>query len=167
MEFPNSGKLDTKNSITVTAWVKPDAPGKIIEFRPRGVTFGIRSPDILYARFVRRNGRPTKTVKTRRRGVTLRQWSYLAITYDQRTGMGTIWRNSRPIAFQKLGWIRLATKKPLRLGGLTRGRRPFSGSITCLQVYSDALTGPQIKNVQNVCFKPGTNHQPRLKPIEY
>lgn len=163
MEFPNSGKLDTKNSITVTAWVKPDAPGKIIEFRPRGVTFGIRSPDILYARFVRRNGRPTKTVKTRRRGVTLRQWSYLAITYDQRTGMGTIWRNSRPIAFQKLGWIRLATKKPLRLGGLTRGRRPFSGSITCLQVYSDALTGPQIKNVQNVCFKPGTNHQPRRK----
>lgn len=159
VEFPNNGKLDTKNSITVIVWVKPDGPGKIIEYKPRGVTFGIRSPDILYARFIRRNGRPTKTVKTRRRGVTLRQWNYIAITYDQRSGMGTIWRNSRPIAFQKLGWIRLATKKPLRVGGAIRGRRPFRGSITCLQVYRDALTGPQIKNVQNVCFRPGTNYQ--------
>ena len=159
VEFPNNGKLDTKNSITVTVWVKPDGPGKIFEYKPRGVTFGIRSQDTLYVRFIRRNGRPTKTVKTRRRGVILGKWNYIAVTYDQRTGTGTIWRNSRPIAFQKLGWIRLATKNPLRLGGATRARRPFRGSITCLQIYSDALTGPQIKNVQNVCFKPGDNLQ--------
>lgn len=158
VEFPNRGKLDTKNSITVIAWVKPDGPGKIVEYKPKGVTFGIRSPDTLYVRFTRRNGRPTKPVKTRRRGVTLRKWNYIAVTYDQRTGTGTIWRNSRPMAFQKLGWIRLATKNALRLGGATRGRRSFRGSITCLQVYSDALTGPQIKNVQNVCFRPGNNY---------
>lgn len=157
MEFPNSGKLDTKNSITVTVWVKPDGPGTIFEYKPRGVTFGIRSPDTLYVRFIRRNGRPTKTVKTKRRGVILRKWNYIAVTYDQRTGTGTIWRNSRPIAFQKLGWIRLATKNPFRLGGTTRTRRRFRGSMTCLQIYSDALTGPQIKNVQNVCIRPGNN----------
>lgn len=157
VEFPNSGKLDTKNSITVTVWVKPDGPGKIFEYKPRGVTFGIRSSDTLYVRFTRRNGRLSKTVKTRRRGVILRKWNYIAVTYDQRTGTGTIWRNSRPIAFQKLGWIRLATSNPLRLGGATRTRRPFRGSMTCLQIYSDALTGPQIKNVQNVCIRPGNN----------
>ena len=157
IEFPNSGKLDTKNSITVIAWVKPEGPGTIIQYKPRGVTFGIRSRDTLYARFTRRNGRPTKTVKTRRRAITLRRWNYIAITYDQRSGVGTIWRNSRPIAIQKLGWIRLATNKPLRVGGAPRGRRPFRGSITCLQVYKDALSGPQIKNVQNVCFGPGNN----------
>ena len=137
------------------AWVKPEGPGKIIEFKPRGVTFGIQLRDTLYARFVRRNGRPTKTVKTRRRGIALKKWNYIAVTYDQRSGVGTIWRNSRPIAFQKIGWIRLATKNPLRVGGAARGRRPFRGSITCLQVYKDALSGPQIKNVQNVCFGPG------------
>lgn len=155
IEFPNNGKLDTKNSITITAWVKPDGPGKIIEYKPRGVTFGIRSRDVLYARLIRRNGRPTKTVQTRRRGIALRKWNYIALTYDQRSGIATIWRNSRPSAFQKLGWIRLATKNPLRVGGASRGRRPFRGSITCLQVYKDALTGPQIKSVQNICFGPG------------
>ena len=87
--------------------------------------------------------------------ILLRQWNYVAVTYNQRSGIGTIWRNSRPIAFQKLGWVRLATKSPLRVGGAPRGRRPFRGSIACLQVYKDALTGPQIKNVQNICFGPG------------
>ena len=155
IEFPNNGKLDTKNSITVILWVRPEGPGTMIRYKPRGVTFGIHSRDSLYSRFIRRNGRSSKTIKTRRRAILLRQWNYVAVTYNQRSGIGTIWRNSRPIAFQKLGWIRLATKSPLRVGGAPRGRRPFRGSIACLQVYKDALTGPQIKNVQNICFGPG------------
>lgn len=148
IQFPNSGKLDTKNSMTLITWLKPDAPGKFLEYKPRGVAFGIGSRNVLYARFMRRNGKETKIVKSRRRGIPLRKWSYIAFTYDQRSGIATVWRNSLPIAFQNLGWMRLATENPVRVQG-------FSGSISCLQIYHDALTGPQIKSVRNICFETG------------
>lgn len=44
--------------------------------------------------------------------------------------------------------MRLATENPVRIQG-------FSGSISCLQIYHDALTGPQIKSVRNICFQTG------------
>lgn len=134
--------------MTVITWLKPNVPGKFLEYKPRGVAFGIGSRNVLYARFMRRNGKKTKIVKSRWRGIPLRKWSYIAFTYDQRSGIATVWRNSLPVAFQNLGWMRLATENPVRVQG-------FSGSISCLQIYQDALTGPQIKSVRNVCFEPG------------
>ena len=148
IQFPNGGKLDTKNAITVITWIRPDAPGKFLEYQPKGVSFGIGSGETLYARFVRRNGQAAKIIKTKRRVIPMRKWSYIAFTYDQRSGDAVIWRNSLPIAFQNLGWIRLATRNSMRIQGIT-------GSISCLQIYQDALTGPQIKSVQNVCFGTG------------
>ena len=155
VDFPNQGKLDTKDSITILVWIYPEGPGTILKYQPTGVGLGITSSGVIYAKFNRRTGKPGKTVRTPSRRVKWRQWYYIGVTYDQRRGIATIWRESRPLKSQNIGWIRLATKTPVRLGGGPKYRTPYKGRIACVQIYSDALTGPQIRKVKNICFPPG------------
>ena len=103
--------------------------------------------DTLYVHFIRRNGRRTRVLMKRR--LRPRRWNYVGATYDKRTGIATLWLDSRPILSQNIKRIQLATKKTAYMGGTFRGR------IACMQVYSDPLTGPQIKKVKNRCNKPG------------
>ena len=146
IRFPNNGRLDAKNSLTLVAWVLPMGRGPIFEYF-RGVRFWVVRSDTLYVHFIRRNGRRTRVLMKRR--LRPRRWNYVAATYDKRTGMATLWLDSRPILSQNIKRIQLATKKTAYMGGTFRGR------IACMQVYSEPLTGPQIKKVKNLCNKPG------------
>lgn len=58
--FPNKGKLDTKNSITITAWVYPKSSGPLFHYLPSGVRLWLINPRTLYARFVPRSKRPIR-----------------------------------------------------------------------------------------------------------
>lgn len=146
IRFPNSGKLDVKDSITLLAWIFPIGRGPIFEYF-RGMRFWVVRSDTLYVQFKRRNGRPTRALIKRR--LYPRRWNYVGCTYNQRTGIATLWVDSRPVLTQNIKRIRLATKTTAYMGGTFRGR------IACMQVYSKALTGPQIKKVKNLCNKPG------------
>ena len=146
IRFPNTGRLDAKDSITLLAWVLPMGRGPIFEFF-RGVRFWVVRSDTLYVHFIRRNGRRTRVLMKRR--LKPRQWNYVGATYNKRTGIATLWLDSRPILTQNIKRVQLATKTTAYMGGTFRGR------IACMQVYSEALTGPQIKKVKNLCNKPG------------
>lgn len=122
------------------------ARGPIFEYF-RGIKFWVVRSDTLYVHFKRRNGRPTRVLIKRR--LNPRRWNYVGATYNQRTGIATLWVDSRPILTQNIKRIRLATKTTAYMGATFRGR------IACMQVYSVALTGPQIKKVKNLCNKPG------------
>ena len=146
IRFPNRGKLDAKNSITLLAWVLPMRRGPIFEFF-RGVKFWVFRSDTLYVQFIRRNRRRTRVLIKRR--LRPKRWNYVGATYNQRTGIATLWLDSRPIATQNIKRIRLATQGSAYMGTNFRGR------IACMQVYSVAMTGPQIKKVKNLCNQPG------------
>lgn len=146
IRFPNNGRLDAKNSITLLAWVLPMGRGPIFEYW-HGVKFWLVRSDTLYAQFIRRNRRRTRVLIKRR--LRPHRWNYVGATYDQRTGMATLWLDSRPIASENIKRISLATKGTAYMGSNFRGR------IACMQVYSVAMTGPQIKKVKNLCNKPG------------
>lgn len=148
IRFPNRGRLDTKNSITLLAWVLPLGPGPIFEFF-RGVKFWVVRSDTLYVRFIRRNTQRTRALIKRR--LRPGRWNYVGATYNQRTGIATLWLDSRPILSQNIKRIRLATKGSAYMGTNFRGR------IACMQVYSVAMTGPQIKKVKNLCNQPGNS----------
>jgi len=150
IRFPNNGRLDAKDSITLLAWILPFGRGPIFEYF-RGVRFWVVRSDTLYVHFIRRNGRRTRVLMKRR--LRPRSWNYVGATYDKRTGMATLWLDSRPILSQNIKRIQLATKKTAYMGGTFRGR------IACMQVYSDPLTGPQIKKVKNLCNKPGKSYK--------
>lgn len=148
--LPNKGGLDPRDSITIIAWVKPSKPGSILEYIPRGVKLSMPTRRVLQVTFRRRNGKPTKPVISRQR-LKPNRWNYVAATYDQRRNQATLWLDSRPITSRNIGWIRLKTNtRKIRIGG-----RNFRGSISCVQIYSQALDGEQIKAVKDICIEPG------------
>lgn len=151
IKFPNNGKLDSYYSLTLLAWVYPEGSGPIFHFAPGGVRFWVVRPNTLFVRFVRRTGRPTRQLISRR--LIPKQWNYVGASYDERTGIATLWRNSRPVKSLYVGRIRLATNRPVRMGALPRDLRYFRGRISCMQVYSVPLSGPEIKRAEKVCFR--------------
>ena len=154
VEIPNSGRLDARYSITILAWVYHSGrAGPIFNYNPRG--FGVHlwmvRPRELFARFVRRNGRFTRPVRSR--NVRYRAWNYVGATYNQKTGIAALWINSRRVAQQRIGRFQLSTQPAVRLGARLGDRRYFRGRMFCIQVYSVALTGKQIAAAKKKCFK--------------
>lgn len=156
--LPNSyikyvGKLDTVNSITVLFWLKPESSGPVYVYKRDGSGFGIEmiATNTMEVRFVsRRTKRIRKLITRRIRG---RRWNYIAVTYDQRTGLGTIWRNSVPIAQRNIGRFRLATDTTAFTGRKPRNSKYFRGKISCLHVYHVALNGYQLRQLKKSCFR--------------
>ena len=157
IEFPNTGKLDTRNSITILAWVLHlGVAGPIFNYNigPKwGVHFWMKRPRQLYAQFVRRDGRFTTSLVTHGTTVPYKAWAYLGTTYNGNTGMATLWVNNRPVVRTNIGRIRLATNRPVRMGAKIGDRRYFRGRVSCVQVYSVALNRRQIFHAAKRCFK--------------
>lgn len=154
--IPNNGCLDTRYSITIIFWVFPESSGPLLHFKPKGwgLHLWIVRPFRLYARFVRRSGR---SVRPLYKGIKPRQWSYIAATYDRRTGVATLWLNSIPIIQRRIGRFRLglATNYPIAIGRKPGDRRRFRGKISCLQIYNYAMNGVQIRSKMKRCFRAG------------
>lgn len=100
--FPNYGKLDTVNEITITVWVKPKSSGPIFHYKPRTwggvhvwVVGGPRKRK-WFVRFSTRSGK--RVVAVRSSQIKMGWWNYLAVTYNKVKGVGTIWRNGFPVA---------------------------------------------------------------------
>ena len=156
IEFPNNGKLDTRRSMTILAWIYHSGrSGPIFNYNRRG--FGVHlwmvGPRVLFVRFVKRSRGRTSSVATYSKKPRYRAWNYIGATYDYNTGVATLWLNSKPVARQSIGRFDLATNYPIRMGARIGDRRAFRGKISCLQVYSIALNAKQIRAARKRCFK--------------
>ena len=155
IEFPNRGELDTRTSITIIAWIYHEGrAGPIFNYMPNGwgVHLWMVTPNTLFARFTRRQGR-TFTAPLSSRRITPRKWQYVAATYDYLTGYAKLYLDSRVIAQKKLGRIRLSTNYPVRMGVRKGDRRYFRGRISCVMVFDVALNPNQIARRKKRCFR--------------
>ena len=156
VEIPNTGKLDARYSITILIWVYHDGrAGPIVNYNPNGygVHLWMTSQRQLFVRFKHRDGRTTRPLRSNR--FKYRAWNYVGATYDERSGIATLWVNSQPVARRRLGRVRLSTNYPIRLGAIRRSRNYFRGRLFCLQLYSVALTRKQIFEAKRKCFLKG------------
>lgn len=152
--FPNNGGIDTRNSITLLVWVYPERGGPIFYYKPRGsgVSLWVIRQRTLYVRFVRRSGKGAFVLRTR--GLRPRKWNYVGASYDSNSGLATLWRESTPIAQRNIGrGLRLATNYPAIMGSRPGSRTYFRGRIACMQVFDEAVNGPQMRKRRNVCFR--------------
>lgn len=152
--FPNNGGIDTRNSITLLAWVYPQGGGPIFHYKPQGSGVGlwVIRQNTLYVKFVRRSGRGSFVLRAR--GIRPRSWNYVAASYDCKTGLATLWRESTPIAQRNIGrGLRLATNYPAIMGSRPGSTTRFRGRVACMQVFDVALNGPQMQKRRNVCFR--------------
>lgn len=167
IQFPNRGKIDTRRSITLLAWIyHTGRAGPIFNYMPNGwgVHFWMVTPKTLFARFTRR-GRRRFTAAVSSRSVRPRKWQFVGATFSYRTGVARLFVNSRFVARKRIGRIRLATNYPVRMGARIGDRRYFRGRISCMQVYNQALNKNQILVRQKRCFRPG--NVPRGFPLSY
>lgn len=154
IQFPNRGKLDTKRSITLLAWIYHEgSSGPIFNYMPNGwgVHLWMTSPTTLFARFTRRQGRRF-TPDIQYRGIAHRRWQYVAASYDGGSGTAKLYLNSRLVARKRIGIFRMATNYPVRMGARVGDSRFFKGRISCMQVYSVALNSRQIAARSRRCF---------------
>ena len=158
VEIPNTGKLDARYSITVCIWVYHEGRrGIILNYNPnrRGFQLRMISPRVLQVIIVRRTKRTTITVQTGGRIINYKAWSYIAVTFDERSQMLTIWVNSKPVVRRTIGKVQLETRKAIILGGQKGSREYFRGRLFCLQLYSVALNRKQIEETKKRCFRKG------------
>lgn len=150
--FPNTGRLDTQNSITILLWLMPESAGPIFHYMPRGIGVNLRmiGRKVIRAEFVSRNRKITRRISRRIRS---RVWNYIAATYDYNTGLATLWLDAIPITQENIGRFRLATNYPAVSGRRPGDPRHFRGRIACLQIYSLALNSYQIRKLKRFCFR--------------
>ena len=154
IEFPNKGRLDTQNSITLLAWVNPfGSAGPIFNYNPSGfgVHFWVTRAGRLFIRFVRRSRVVTEALTSRR--LRRRSWSFVGATYNHRKGLATLYVNEKPVVTKSIGRIRLSTNYPVRMGARIGDSRCFRGWISCMQVYDQALSLRLIRIAKQLCFK--------------
>ena len=155
IELPNRGKLDTRRSITIIAWIYHEGrAGPIFNYMPNGwgVHLWMVSPRTLFVRYTRRRGRkPTAALSSRK--IKPRTWQYVAATYDYITGYAKLYLDGKVIAQRKIGRIRLATNYPVRMGARRGDRRYFRGRISCVMVFDVALNPNQIARRKKRCFR--------------
>ena len=155
IEFPNRGRLDTRTSITILAWIYHEGrAGPIFNYMPNGwgVHLWMISPNTLFVRYTRRQGRTSTTALSSRR-ITPRKWQYIAATYDNITGYAKLYLDSKLIAERRLGRMRIATNYPVRMGARRGDRRYFRGRISCVMVFNVALNPNQIARRKKRCFR--------------
>lgn len=151
--FPNTGCLDTKNSLTIVLWVYPEGRGPIFHYFPKGwgVHLWMKNTRTLLVKFVPRSLQTISVVTSRK--IRPRAWNYIAATYDHVTGLATLWNDAIPISQRNIGKIQLATNYPAISGKKLRDRRIFRGRIACLQIYDRALNGRQLRSIKKKCFR--------------
>ena len=154
IEFPNTGTLDTRNSITLLAWVNPQGgAGPIFNYNPKGfgVHLWVTRAGRLFVRFVRRTRALTQPLISR--SLRRKSWSFVGATYNQNTRIATLYVNDKVVSTKTIGRIRLSTNYPVRMGARVGDRRYFRGWITCMQVYDVALPLRLIRIAKKLCFK--------------
>lgn len=147
IRFPNNGRLNTKSSITLIAWVYPESSGQIFEFM-RGVNLRASRSDTLYFRVDPRQ--PALTGRVLRP----KKWNYIAATYSARTETATLWLDSIPVAHRRI------RKSVLKTDGSAYMGRYFKGRIMCMQVYKVALHRRQLEKLKHLCTRPGMLDNP-------
>ena len=149
--FPIKRKLTRElfkaDGITYIAWIRPQrASGVIFSF---GVTFGL-SRRRLYASF-----RPLVRIRLVRTPAVIsritvprNRWSYVAVSYNQKTRRAKLYLNSRRIASKKMRYrMTLSGNKKAHMG------KGYRGSIACMQIYRSALSPKQIVHRSKRCFR--------------
>ncbi|XP_057314445.1 uncharacterized protein LOC130655679 isoform X2 [Hydractinia symbiolongicarpus] len=151
IEIPNTGKLDTKKSITLLANIFPTGEnGPIINYKKDG--WGVHlwqfSKTQLFARFVTRDGEmSTQPLGTH--VLELNKWNQVGASYDVNSGVAQLWHDGKMVKSRNIGQIELLTNAPIRLGAREGDDRYFKGKISCVQIYDKALKEEQIGDLKH------------------
>ena len=143
-----TASLDTKNRITLEAWINPkkdEISHPILEYSD-GIHFGVhvwqhQHWSNLYVNFVNTRGGSHALEAS---GVITTGWQHIAAVYDGT--YGKLYRNGELVASKNIGQFTLRTSYDFYIGCRpTSGSYYFNGPIDEVAIYSKALSPEEIK----------------------
>lgn len=161
IDIPNfsRGCVDAERSITLLAFVYPlGTSGPIISYHidGLGVQLGYEKFDsemgVLTASFIQRD-LMALAEPLRAPVLVNNEWNFVGASYDSISGEARLWHNGNEVTAVPIGeGLELATQFPIRIGALGSCCREqfFSGRITHLHIYGEALTAENIRAVGGI-----------------
>ena len=152
IEIPASDSLDTRNSISLFAWINPQGEsGPIINYCTDcwGLHLWQVEKTLLFARFVTRDGNWGASSAVYPDVLTQNEWALVGATYDNATGIATLWYDGQAQEEVNIGQIELATQFPIRIGLRDGEDRVFKGVIDDIRIYNYALTDDEVLSLYN------------------
>lgn len=153
VEVKNGGELDTRFSVSVFAWVHPDASatraGPIYEY---GCSMWYFPSTLrLEIRYMVRDRSKTHILGIE--GVIkVNAWNFVGTTYDIHAGVAAVWVNESMVMNTSIGTnVELATQGNLTIGASNNHEMQFYGKVSCLQFYDQALSVDQIMKIKTRC----------------
>ncbi|XP_032232655.2 uncharacterized protein LOC5508016 [Nematostella vectensis] len=153
IEIPYHAMIDTRYSLTVLAWARPEKDGPILNYYRSnfGVHFWItnNSPSNLFIRIMTRSHVLTKILVSE--ALSIFTWYFVGFSYDYTSGCLKLYLNGVLVREYNIGKVELATDREIRLGAVTHDSRYYRGRITCLQIYNTALSRNEIRDASAAC----------------
>jgi len=151
IEFPNTGALKAKESITLLAWVYVKSrSGPIFNYNPLGwgVSLWVNSKHYLSAKFIE-DDEGCETCFISALPLKTNAWNYVGMSYDHNSGAAKLWVHGKVSSQRNIGTkIRLSTSKNVRMGArATNDGNYFNGRISRMQVYDKALSRREVEAV--------------------
>lgn len=161
----SDGLLDVKRSITLLAFIYPmGRSGPILSYHVDGlgVQLGYERRDDEIGEFTA-SFTPRDLVQTAAPlgAPVLRnnEWNFVGASYDHNSGIARLWHNGKEVKANFLvKGLELATQFSIRVGALEGDwEENFSGRISHLHIYNEALTVENIRAVGGISqpFAPG------------
>ncbi|XP_048586329.1 protein sidekick-2 [Nematostella vectensis] len=152
IEIPYHAMIDTRYSLTVLAWVRPESQGPILQYYRSnwGVHFWVVEPTPkLFVRVVTRSLQSTNNAM----GGNLfwQAWYFVGFSYDYTSGRVKLFLDGVIVSELYIGTFETATNRELRLGAVTFDSRHYRGRISCLQIYNTALSWNDIRDASGAC----------------
>ncbi|XP_032222040.1 uncharacterized protein LOC116604156 [Nematostella vectensis] len=154
VEIPYHAKVDTRYSLTVLLWIRPEHIGPIFNYFRS--TFGVhlwlvvQEKPRVFGKVITRYWVWENAVTTK---VTLQlhTWYFVGFSYDYTSGWARVYLDGVMIGELNIGKVELATHREIRLAAVTHDGRYFRGAMGCLQIYNKALNLKQIRKSSGLC----------------
>jgi len=150
VEIPESASLDTRENITISAWIYPTKDGPIVNYQHPGGTWGthlwITAPSDLFVRVIKRDAAFTTNIIC---PTSLKEWHHVATSYDYSSGKVKLFLDGNECQSLDIGVTEQSTHGPVFIGKAPWDGRAFKDFIDEVVIFNVVLSEADIQDIMN------------------
>ena len=150
VEIQPSDSLDTRENITISAWIYPTKDGPIVNYQHPGGTWGthlwITAPSDLFVRVIKRDAAFTTNIIC---PTSLKEWHHVATSYDYDSGMVNLFLDGKECQSLDIGVTEQSTHGPVFIGKAPWDGRAFRDFIDEVVIFDVVLEESDIQDIMD------------------
>ena len=150
VEIQPSDSLDTRENITISAWIYPTKDGPIVNYQHPGGTWGthlwITAPSDLFVRVIKRDAAFTTNIIC---PTSLKEWHHVATSYDYDSGIVNLFLDGKECQSLNIGVTEQSTHGPVFIGKAPWDGRAFRDFIDEVVIFDVVLEESDIQDIMD------------------